>query len=151
MTDADVIRIVIPGDPKGSARVTPRTRKGKDGVMIKTTFTPGNTRSMMGMIRMAAVDAMDGRTPFEGPIDLRIAAFRKIPPSWPKRKQAAALAGAIYPTTKPDTTNIQRFEDSLSTIVWRDDAQITDSVIRKRYSDRPRLVIEVRRIEPILD
>lgn len=149
MTDPGVIRIVVPGDPKGAGRGKARAIKGEDGKHKAMVYTPENTRTMGGIIRMFAVDAMAGRAPLECPIDLRIGAYRAIPPSWSKKKQAAALAGAIFPTSKPDNTNILRYEDALSKIVWRDDAQITDTTIRKRYSDRPRLVIEVRQIEPI--
>ena len=47
-----------------------------------------------------------------------------------------------------DLDNILKMLDGLNGIVWGDDSQITDAVVRKRYSDRPRLEIIVTALLP---
>lgn len=52
------------------------------------------------------------------------------------------------PTIKPDTSNyIKSFEDALNGIVWKDDSQITDIHAYKRYSENPRIELEIEEIE----
>ena len=36
--------------------------------------------------------------------------------------------------------------DALNAVVWKDDAQIVVAAITKRYSDRPRLRLEVEQL-----
>ncbi len=94
---------------------------------------------------MFAAAAMAGRPPFDGAIDFRVTAFMPIPMSWSQRKRANALAGLVRPTGKPDLDNIAKnVGDGLNGICVHDDAQITDALILKRYSDRPRIEIEIR-------
>lgn len=38
--------------------------------------------------------------------------------------------------------------DSLNEVVWKDDAQVVEATISKRYSDIPSLKITVREIAP---
>lgn len=145
MSDQDVIRIVIPGMPKGAGRARTRVVSPKGGKPFATVYTPAETRTEAGVIRMHAAEAMNGRAPFDGPIDLRMTSYRPIPKSWSKKQQQMARDGLLLPTSKPDYTNIARFEDALKSIVWLDDAQITDAHHWKRFGDIPRVVIEVRR------
>lgn len=140
----DVIRIVIPGSPKGWGRANSRLVTPKDKAAFTTLYTPTKTRIEAGVVRMYAEQAMNGSPPLDGAVDLRIAAYMPIPRSWSQKKQALALAGAILPTSKPDWTNIARFEDALKSIVWRDDSQVTAAHVWKHYSDKPRVIIEVR-------
>jgi Holliday junction resolvase RusA-like endonuclease len=145
---SDVIRIEIPGPPRGYARTGSRVVTPKDGGKpFATRFTPAATRIEAGVVRMFAAEAMNGNPPMEGPIDLRIAAFCPIPKSWSQKRQRAALADEIRPTSKPDWTNIARFEDALKSIAWRDDAQVTDAAIWKRYSANPRVILEIRQCQ----
>jgi Holliday junction resolvase RusA-like endonuclease len=53
------------------------------------------------------------------------------------------LSGTFLPQVKPDADNLMKTVDSLNEVVFRDDKQITDATISKRYSDRPRLRIEI--------
>lgn len=62
------------------------------------------------------------------------------------RNATAVKASApAHPTVKPDVTKIIRStEDSLSGVIWRDDALIVEQYGCKRYGDSPgvRIVIE---------
>ena len=107
-------------------------------------FTDPKTRSELAMIRMMAEQAMAGRAPYEGPVILRLCAWREVPASLSKRKRALALEGRLFPVTRPDFDNHYKMVDALNKIVWRDDAQVVSVVGHKRYAETPRLVIDVR-------
>lgn len=66
-----------------------------------------------------------------------------VPESWSKRETAAALAGEIRPTVKPDWDNIAKVTDAMNKIVWTDDCQIVDGRVQKFYGERSFLHVEV--------
>ena len=81
LPDQPVIRIVVPGPPRGWQRgghkiITPKDKTKKAFV---STFTRDATRSEQGAIRMFAEQAMAGQAPFQGAVDLRYGAFFEIP------------------------------------------------------------------------
>jgi Holliday junction resolvase RusA-like endonuclease len=130
------IVIELAGEPKGKGR--PRFSR-KNGV----AYTPASTRQYEVALRYVAQEMMAGRPPIEGPVTIAIDAYFAIPASWSKRKQEQARAGMLRPQTKPDVDNVLKGIDSLNQIVWRDDKQVVEAIVRKQYSDRPRLRIEV--------
>jgi Holliday junction resolvase RusA-like endonuclease len=142
-----VIRIIVPGTPKPLERnrhriITPKRRPAFVG-----NYLPAKSRNEQAVIRDFAALAMNGRPPIEGPVDLRLAVYLPIAPSWSKKKQEAARAGYIRPTARPDIDNFVKLAmDAAKSIVWRDDSQVTDAAMWKRFSDTPRLVIEIRPI-----
>jgi Holliday junction resolvase RusA-like endonuclease len=135
-----MIEIVLAGPPMGKERVR-LTRVGH-------AYTPERTVNYESRLALAAQQAMAERAPLDGPLDVEIVAFMAIPESKPKKWKAAALAGEIRPTKKPDYDNFAKICDALNLIVWIDDAQVVDGRIRKFYSDRPRMEI---RVKPITD
>lgn len=55
------------------------------------------------------------------------------------------------PTTRPDVLKLARaVEDALTGVVWRDDAQITEQVLRKFYGEPERTVIHVWSLPEVL-
>lgn len=106
----------VPGRLIGKGRARFSTRGG-----FVRTYTPEKTRNMEAVIRSLASDAMDGRTPMEGPLELSLTLHLMPPPSWSKKKRNET----IYVTGKPDCSNILKLvEDSLNGIAWRDDSQV---------------------------
>ena len=101
----------------------------------------------MIVVRKCAAAAMDGMPEFAGAVEVSLCAYMAIPASWPKQRQADARAGLLRPTVKPDWDNFAKMCDALKGVCWIDDAQVTDGHIFKRYSDQPRVVIEVKEIE----
>lgn len=84
--------------------------------------------------------------PLTGPILLGLKCFLPIPKSLSKKKRAAALAGEIRPTTKPDLDNmIKHFKDVCKDIFWVDDKQIIEYLAGtgKYYGDPARWEIEI--------
>lgn len=149
-----VIRFVVPGTPRSKLRARHRALKkggqivlSKKGNPVILSYTPKQTGEEEFAFRMIAAAAMEGRRPFEGEIELKLCAYRRIPESWSKKKQADARAGLIRPTAKPDFDNTAKLIDGMKGVVWGDDAQVTDAHIFKRYSDTPRVVVEVRQLD----
>lgn len=135
----DPVRIELLGEPRGKGR--PR--------FVRATghaYNDPRTRSYESRLRVAAQDAMGSRKPIEGGLRVDVLAAMSIPMSWPKNKRAAAALGFIRPEKKPDIDNIMKILDSLNEVVWRDDSQIVEATICKRYGDRPSLRIIVREI-----
>ena len=140
----ETVCIVVPGPPKPLERNRHRIVKARSGATFVSNYTPAKSRNEQAVIRDMADQQMNGRAPFEGPIDLRFVAYMPVPASWSKRKQDRAIEDWIRPTGKPDADNFLKMVDALKGIVWRDDAQVTDCCLWKRYSVRPRTIIEVR-------
>jgi Holliday junction resolvase RusA-like endonuclease len=118
----------------------------KTGKTFAHVYTPAASNNEMGVVRYYAERAMNGRPPLTGAVDLRISMFMPIPASMSKRLRAAALATppTHFPTQKPDWDNQGKYMDALKQVVWVDDKQVVDGHVFKRYSDRPRIVIEIR-------
>ena len=130
------IIIELAGEPRGKGRPRFVRRTGN-------AYTPASTASFEACLRHAAALTMAGRPPLEGALAVQVSAYFTVPQSWPAKKKAAALAGAIRPTKRPDADNICKMLDGLNGIVFRDDAQVVTATIEKFYSDRPRLTVEV--------
>ena len=67
------------------------------------------------------------------------------PASWSQKKQRAALAGQAFPTSKPDVDNVVKgIFDACNEVVWKDDKQVVDVAISKRYAIKAQAVVQVR-------
>lgn len=138
-----VIEFVVPGEPVGKGR--PRAFRAGAGVRM---FTPEKTARYENLVAMAAQEAMAGRAPMEGAVAVGMVFVTVPPASWSMKKRNQALDGQIRPTTKPDCDNVLKaIADACNGIVWRDDKQITDVAIRKRYGMRPMAQVIVQPAE----
>lgn len=137
MSATDWITVELAGEPKGKGR--PR--------FVRATghaFTPAATRKYEDALRFAAQEAMGGRDPLEGAVDMTVTVCLPVPESWSGKRKREALAGAIKPAKRPDIDNyLKAAQDALNMIVFRDDAQVVNVTISKSYSTRPRLTIAV--------
>ena len=71
-----------------------------------------------------------------------------MPKSFSRKKRGDALDGILKPTTRPDADNYAKAAlDGCNGILFRDDSQVADLIVRKRYSVEPRLVITME-IDP---
>lgn len=140
MDHQPAIAFVIPGTPVGKGR--PKfARRGS----YVTTYTPEKTAVYENLVKVKAQEAMIGRPVIEGAVSVVVALYVTPPASWSQKKQRAALAGEIYPTSKPDVDNvIKGIFDACNEIVWRDDKQACDVRVVKRYDQTARAAVEVR-------
>ena len=80
----------------------------------------------------------------DGPVGLVVRAYFPFLKSHTKRFRA--LGDAAMKSTKPDADNVGKLVmDALNSIAWVDDALVVDLLVHKRFSDTPRLEIEVYR------
>jgi Holliday junction resolvase RusA-like endonuclease len=136
---SESIVIELSGAPVGKGR--PR--------FVRSTgmaFTPAKTRTYESHLRLAAQDAMGARPPIEGPVRVTMIARLPIPKSWSKRKISEARLGLHRPITKPDVDNYLKLLDAFNQLVFRDDSQIVEATVRKTYSEKPALRIEIEEI-----
>lgn len=143
MTAADPVTIVLVGEPVAWARA----RLGMRGI----PFTPKAQRNNAATLRLAAQEEMAGRAPFDCALRVHLSAEFGVPPSWSRKKQAAALCGDIRPTKRPDLSNVMKqVEDAFNGVVYRDDALIVEyGRLRKVYSTSPKLIVTVEPIETL--
>jgi len=137
-------KFTVSGEPKGKGR--PKfARRGQ----YTTAYTPKETVQYENLIATEFRCQCGGaRFPDDAMLDMRVYAYYAIPKSASKKKYAAMLDGTVRPTKKPDIDNIQKVvADSLNAVAYRDDAQIVDNMVRKFYSDRPRVEVFIQTIE----
>jgi len=141
----DTIRIVVAGAVEPYRERTSINRQaGK-----VWSYRPQNVQRYQAHLRLACDDAMDGRCPLVGPVLLRLTVYLPIPVSFSKRKHEEAERGLVRPAKRPDLSQfLKAAEDALNRRVIGDDAQIVDQVVRKFYSRKPRLVMEVAPAAP---
>jgi Holliday junction resolvase RusA-like endonuclease len=132
------VLVELPGVPHGKGR--PRFARRGNFVMA---YTPAKTRTYESMLQGAAIEAMNGRPPLEGPLRVEVEAVFPVPQSWPQKRKAAALIGLVRPTSRPDWENLAKTLDAFNAVVWRDDAQVVRGTIEKRYGEVPHLRVEV--------
>ena len=107
-------------------------------------FTPPKQRAHMALVAHVAALAMNGRPPLEGPLEMEIAAEYIKPKSWSRRKAAATK----WKTSPPDVDNLAKIiKDTLSGIVYADDAQIALLLAKKRYADTATMIVTIVNLE----
>lgn len=126
------MHLEVPGTPVPKAR--PRLGKGGH------TYTPKKTKDYELELKLMARSEMRGRKPFDGVLTIELCFHLPRPENWPKWKQNESYVGH---TSKPDWDNLSKIIDGLNGVVWIDDAQITDAHVYKRYSNKPRLTLDV--------
>ena len=143
------IEFSIFGDP------VPYARAGSFG---KRRFTPAKQRDYMLHVRSVAFETMisAGALIFEGPLKMSVVCVYEIPASWSKKRRAEAF----WKDSRPDADNLAKsIMDCIGTneslaatdklppaIVYKDDAQIVQLEVEKRYGETARVVVAVRRI-----
>lgn len=133
------VLVQLPGEPRGKGRPNVFVLRGR----IVQRPHPA-TFEYESLIRGAARNAMRGRAPFLGAIDLTIEAMFSVPDSWPKYRRREALAGVLPHTNKPDTDNIVKAAlDAMNKIVWNDDSQVVRIIASKHYGPTPGLMVAV--------
>lgn len=148
MADEPLVSIILGGAPRGKGRPRFRIVRPKKGGEFVTVYTDSETAAYEANLAAAGREAMRVAglfpDPFDGPLTCFVEAFVPIPDSWSGKKKAAAAAGDISPTGKPDGDNYAKIAgDALNKIVWVDDSQIIMWQVLKQYSDFPRLRVSV--------
>lgn len=135
------IRIVIPGSPRPLERHRSRVVHSGARSFVQTyeSATSKAAKNEIAGHALYAMRAAGHRTPIEGPLHLTLYFGIERPKSRPKSRP--------MPDSKPDFDNLAKLAcDALNGLVWLDDSQVTDCVVKKRYDVNPRTEIVIRRL-----
>jgi len=138
------IEFIVLGVPKAQAR----HRHTSAGKFVRTYDPTATEKQDFAVV----VQQYAPPTPFTGPISVSWTAYFPRPKShYRTGKYAGQLKdnAPVWHITRPDRDNVDKFIlDALSGIFWKNDSQVCDGPLSKRYSVRPQLVI---RIETLAD
>lgn len=132
------VEFTVPGEPKGKGRPQFSTYGGR-----VTARTPKDTVIYENLVRME-YQRQCGMARFaeNAMLKVEVDAYYGIPKSASQKKRRQMLGGDIRPIKKPDSDNVLKaICDSLNGIAYRDDAQVVDCIVRKLYSDVPRVEV----------
>lgn len=133
------IEFTIPGVAHGKGR----PRFAKRGNFV-STYTDEKTAKYENLVKIAAAEAMQGRAPMDCAVGVVIFLYVTPPESWSAKKKNAAIAREVFPTTKPDVDNVVKgIFDACNDVVFKDDKQVVDLSVKKRYSDISRAKVVV--------
>ena len=147
------VEFMVEGPPVGKAR--PRVTR-------KVTYTPKKTSQYEDLVRYTAINSFDGCFDNDEPLDVKIIAYFEIPKSLSKKRKALCLANQELPTKKPDADNVgkiimdgmnpkmrrdKRLHKMVEVMrgVYHDDKQVTTLLVKKRYAERPRVEVRIKR------
>lgn len=123
-----IIHINVPGEPGSFARPrwNPRAR---------VMFNTNKHQSKKEDVRAGAIEAMAGRPPVDGGIEVQVVAWYPRP----KSKTWKTKPNHPYPkTSRPDVDNVGKLVlDALEGVVYRNDAQVCDLILSKRVCAGP--------------
>jgi Holliday junction resolvase RusA-like endonuclease len=157
MTALDVsfpVVIVVDGEAQPAGSKTSWVPKGKDGkpieragggIIVNTADANKKAKPWQRDVAAAASVQYDGPL-LLGPLRVELIFYRpRLKGHFGSGRNAEVLkdSAPAYPTSRPDALKLARgVEDALTGIVWRDDAQIVDEMIGKRWG-KPRCEIKV--------
>jgi Endodeoxyribonuclease RusA. len=137
-----MIRFTVYGEPVAQGR--PRATNINGHIRM---YDPKKSRDFKDYVRLVASENRPKKL-LEGPICLEVKVYKPTLKSFSKKKKAAAEAGQLRPTSKPDVDNYAKsIKDALKNVIWKDDSQVVDLHISKWYSETPRVEIEIEELE----
>jgi Holliday junction resolvase RusA-like endonuclease len=79
-----------------------------------------------------------------GPVQIDFFFYFPIPKSTSKLRVRDMLNGVLHHISKPDVDNLSKFYlDTMTGVVYADDAQVTSMGVTKLYTTEPRTLIEI--------
>lgn len=132
---------VVEGKPTGKGR--PRFKRVGNFVQ---TYTPANTAEYEKLVKLRFQNAGGAIT--DKPVKIEIVALFAPPKSTKKRDKAEMLMNKILPTKKPDCDNIAKIIlDALNQIAYKDDAQVIELIVKKRFAAEARVYVHIEEID----
>lgn len=107
-------------------------------------YTPNRTKDYEMLIKQYFKIKYPNHKELEGRLSVDIVAYMRIPKNTSKKKTEEMLSGNISPTRKPDIDNIAKSVlDAMNKFVFKDDNQISQMKIEKRYGEIEKIYIKV--------
>lgn len=155
--------IVLEGDPRGKGRPRFSTHGGfvkvytdaataeyEELIQIEVLHHIGKqalidrTRQIRRASFIQAYKDFGGEPIFAGPVRVEMEIRHPIRASWTKAKKAAALAGHIAPTLKPDPDNVVKiWFDAFNDCMWKDDTQVIRMSVERSFAEDPSVLVRV--------
>jgi Holliday junction resolvase RusA-like endonuclease len=118
-----MVLVQIPGEPVAQGRPRLAVLNGH-----ARAYDPAKSRVWKGVAQMFMRDAMRGRAPMQGALEVEISATWSCPVSATKRDGLVRRVRA----KKPDAENVAKaVMDAGNGVVWGDDAQVAVLIVRK--------------------
>lgn len=138
------IKITVPGEPVPKGRHRARIVQPRNKPAFIHFYQDSETEAYERVVAQYAKIALLGRGLILGALEIRVAAYIAIPASWSQKKKAQAISGEIVPVSRPDADNFLKCcLDAMNGVAYADDSQVIDMRVSKRYSETPRLEIEI--------
>ena len=114
--------------------------------ITKKMYTPTKTSTFEATVRYAFLNKYNINTELsKNPFRARILAFFEPPKSISKKKKSELIYTPY--TKKPDVDNIVKsILDSLNGIAYKDDNQVIELIILKRYGLENKIIVELEEI-----
>jgi Holliday junction resolvase RusA-like endonuclease len=129
--------------PAGSKRAF-GFRRGDGSVGATVVDANPKSRPWKTLVSETAARVYSGPL-LEGPLSVELV-FEMPRPQGHFGKRGLLPSAPAHPTVRPDVLKLARaVEDALTGVLYQDDSQIVHEVLVKRYGERARLVVTVRR------
>ena len=131
----DPITLIVLGDPKGQPRPKAFLRGGHASV-----YDPGTAEGWKSSIAVSCKEAGVVGAMITSPLSISIHCYFKRPKGHfgtGKKEHVKKSSAPYWHTSKPDFDNVAKAAcDALTHLgVWKDDAQVVQAHVTKRYSD----------------
>ncbi|WP_342573730.1 RusA family crossover junction endodeoxyribonuclease [Solibacillus sp. FSL K6-1781] len=135
-----MIQFTIPGATQAQER--PKFSRAGKGVKA---VDPPKSRAYKEVVKLVAWQNKPQMLILE-PLRLEVDVYLMPPKKYHTKPKLALIAsGELRPTTKPDLDNLVKgIKDGCSKIIWHDDAQIVEMVVRKFYDMQPRAEVKIK-------
>ncbi len=113
---------------------------------IVTVYKDKQTRNYLTSVAQSYWTKANDVPPTDGPVGVTIRAYFAMPKSYAKEMRLKVAEESVPQCVKPDSDNIAKSVcDGLKGVAWRDDSQVTTLIVVKRYSDHPRVEVDIDR------
>lgn len=144
LPSVESLKIIVPGEPVPKARHRARIVQPRGRPPFVHMYQDAETEKYESLVAKMSGMVMAGRGLLLGALDVRATAYVEIPASWPQKKRVQAGDGEILPVSRPDADNyLKCVLDAMNGVVYKDDSQVVNMSVQKRYSFTPRMEIEI--------
>ena len=85
--------------------------------------------------------------PLSGPVHVDITFLMPIPKSVSASQRRQMIANNVHAIKRPDIDNLAYIiTNAMKTIIYKDDSQVVDLCLHKRYAENPKTIVQVREL-----